>query len=338
MAGGCRPSLRGPAGLVEDHVLAEGHGFLDRGGEGVSVAGLEALHVDREDLDLGIVLDIGQQVAGGEIDLVADGKGVGGVEPGHAAEGGDDERAGLGDEAELAGALPARLRQLGVGNEHGVVAPRVGDDPERVAAEEERPAAIPLMGLADAVSDPGLEVLAALFLADATGDQDHGVGPVVLDEVVDDQCDLIGADRHHKEVDLVGQLAHARHARHAVDLARGRMDDMDAVAVEAGSEDVAEDDPAHVPAAFGNTHDRRRLRLEQAADLVDRPRLVARRGRPEPAQAVERRHTAPGGRVGVDLHLLEVEGGVGVHRGEVVGEVDEGLEALDEDGVVEQPA
>ena len=50
----------------------------------------------------GIVLDVGQQVARGEIDLVADGERIGGVEPGLVTQGGDDEGAGLGDEAELA--------------------------------------------------------------------------------------------------------------------------------------------------------------------------------------------------------------------------------------------
>jgi hypothetical protein len=54
---------------------------------------LESLHVDRKDLDFGIVLDKGEQVAGGQVDLVAEGEGEGRVEPRHAAEIGDDEGA-----------------------------------------------------------------------------------------------------------------------------------------------------------------------------------------------------------------------------------------------------
>ncbi len=36
----------GAPGLVEDHILAEGHGVPDRLGENEPVAGLEAFHVD----------------------------------------------------------------------------------------------------------------------------------------------------------------------------------------------------------------------------------------------------------------------------------------------------
>ena len=89
------------------------------------------------------------------------------------------------------------------------------------------------MGFADAVSEVGLEVFAALFLADAPGDQNDGVGPVELYEIVDDPRHLVGPDRHYKEVDLVGQVGNGGHTWHPVDFSRGRMDDMEVFPVKA---------------------------------------------------------------------------------------------------------
>ena len=65
---------------------------------------------------------------------------------------------------------------------------------------------------------------------------------------------------------------------------------------------------------------------------------MAASGGSEPTHAVEWCHPAAGGRIGIDLDLFEVEGRVWVHRGEVIGEVNESLEALDQNGVVEQTA
>jgi len=101
VAGGRRTPLRGPSGLVENHVLAEGHGLLDGRRKRMTVPGPKAFHVDREDLDFGIVLDESQEVSSTDIDLVADRKGIGGVEPRLVTQGGDDEGSGLGDETEL---------------------------------------------------------------------------------------------------------------------------------------------------------------------------------------------------------------------------------------------
>ena len=121
--------------------------------------------------------------------------------------------------------VAARFWQLGVGNEHGVVASRVGDDPSEFPPRKSGPP--PSLRWASRMRSlrSGLEVLAALLLAEAAGDEDDRVGPVVLDEVVDDRGTWSAPTATTKRSTLwADQSTLATHGD-AVDLARGRMDD-----------------------------------------------------------------------------------------------------------------
>ena len=214
----------------------------------------------------------------------------------------------------------------------------MGDHSERVAAEEDGAAARCQVGGTNALPELRFKVLAALLLAEAAGNEDDRFGLVVLDKVGDDRRHLGSSHRNHEEIDLGGQIGHARHTGRAVDRLGGRMHDVNAGTVKTGIKEIVEDDPAHVSAVLGDPDDGRRFGLEEVSDLVDGPRSREGGRRSERAHAVQRRHPPAGGGKGVDLHLLDMEPGLRVGRGEVVCEIDEGLEALDEDGVLQQTA
>ncbi len=175
------------------------------------------------------------------------------------------------------------------------------------------PPVVTEVGVVNAFLELLLEVLAALLFSEPAGNQDHRLGAIVIDDLIDHRRDRIGADGHDQEVDLVLEIGEGRHAGDAVDLAGGRVDHRDLVAVEACIHEIAEDDPAHVPAAVRNADDGDGLGFEEVPDLVDRALLVPRGGRSERADAVEGRHAAAGTRKGIDLHFLDVEFGIRVH-------------------------
>ena len=73
---------RGPAGLIDDHLLAVGHRSAYRLGEVQSVKILEALDVDADRFDFGALGEVAQQVAVREVSLVAQRQHVAWIKPG----------------------------------------------------------------------------------------------------------------------------------------------------------------------------------------------------------------------------------------------------------------
>ena len=117
-----------------------------RGGleEPQAVEPREPLHVHAEDADLRVVGEVGQEVAGGEVHLVADGDDVARVERGQPRQAGDREGAAAGDQRDRRG--PRARRQLPARDEQRVVAARPGADAEAVAAVDHGSAVRPARG------------------------------------------------------------------------------------------------------------------------------------------------------------------------------------------------
>ena len=94
---------------------------------------------------------------------------------------------------------------------------------------------------------------AALFLADAAGNQDHRFRLVVRDQVIDDRLGLVRRHGNHEQVDLFRNILNSSDAPNAIDGRRLRVYDTETFAVESVSEHVVQDDPAHVAALFRDT-------------------------------------------------------------------------------------
>ena len=328
--GGGRLALGGAAGLVEHDLLPVDDRLAHGTDEGQSVEVLEALRVDGERRQLRAVLEVVHQVSKGQVGLVADRDEVRGVEVGLLAQAGDHEGAALADEGGRAPAIPALLGQLLLGDEQGVVAAGVRDDPERVAAEEDRAAVALSVGLGDPAGERERLLLRALGFADPARDEQHRVREVAVDHPFHDARDLGGVDREHEEVHPARQRVEVRDAAHAVERVHARLDERDPAGIEAVGEDVAQDDPAVVHARGRGAYHADGRGVQQTVDLGDRPRRVGLRGQREAAHAVQRHHQELAEGEGVDFKLLDDVGLRGVGRRVVVGHGDERAEALDQ--------
>ena len=89
----CAGPGRGPPGAVEDHLAARGGDPRRRLHEPQAVQAREALDVDAEHADLRVVGEVRQEVARGEVHLVADRDHVARIERGHPRQPGDREGA-----------------------------------------------------------------------------------------------------------------------------------------------------------------------------------------------------------------------------------------------------
>ncbi len=187
------------------------------------------------------------------------------------------------------------------------------------------------MGAADLGRQSSGDLLAALLLTESSGNQDHRVGRVAVDEFLEDPRHLIGADRHDKEIDLLRQSTDRRDAGDTVDFVEAGADDK---GFRFGSNPPARMlrrmiRPMFMPLAR-DTDDGRGFGFEQVGDLGDGSCGDDGMGGAEDADAVEGSESRMGNGERVDLELEEFEVGKRVELRKVVGEADDRLEALDE--------
>ncbi len=157
-----------------------------------------------------------------------------------------------------------------VGNEECVVEPRLGNDAQAVAPVDDRGRLAAPTPLAEEVADPPFDRGPAFLLAHAAGDEDDRAGLAVIDEVLHDVIDLVGAERQDEEVHRPGHGLDRGDAAAALDRSDPGFDDGHVGGREAALEDVIEDDVADVH-LLGDADDADRGRLEQSADALNRP-------------------------------------------------------------------
>ena len=216
----------------------------------------ERLQVQEDDVGVGVVLPVAQEVVAGHVGLVADGderRDAQAPRPQLLDDGGAD-RARLGGQADAAG------QRIDVG-ERGVQ-PDLGrrvDDAEAVRPDEPHP--VPA-GQRDQVV---LEALAGVVLVgEARRDDDQPLHPPHR-ALLDDAHHLVGRHADHGQVQLAGDVEHrvpGPHARHVV---RARVDRVHGP-LEPAAHQVVEHLVADRALAARRTDDRHRVGPQEALD------------------------------------------------------------------------
>jgi hypothetical protein len=256
------PLRRRARAAHHDHRLDQGRA-AHQAGELAGVA--QGLQVHQHDVGVRVVVPVLQQVVAGDVGAVArrDERGDAGdagdaaaapVQPGQQ---GDADRAGLGEQADAAGARTA-VGERGVEPHLGV---RV-HDPEGVGADEAHPVRA---GLPDQGTLPFQPLGAHLRVP---GGDHHQALHTVLAALVDHARDLLGGHGDHREVHGSVDLAHRAVRGDAVDLLDAGLVERAVHGVQAAgvarAADVAEDAAPHAAGRPAHTDHGDRARREQA--------------------------------------------------------------------------
>ena len=129
---------RSTTGLVDNHLLAVTHCFAHCPRKIQSVKFVKALNIDADDVDVTIVGVVIEHVPVGDIALVAQRRHIGRIQPGIFGDTTDHKGATLADQRGITPLFLLRFGQSFSWNEPGVVAARVGYNPEAITSQEYR--------------------------------------------------------------------------------------------------------------------------------------------------------------------------------------------------------
>ena len=251
--------LRGPGGRLargrqHDHRLAEGPRLGDGAQEPATVA--EVLAVDADRAHLGVVREIGDDVADGDVGLVADRDEVRHPEAHLDAvrREVDAQPARLGDERE-------RPRHLAV-VEPGRVEPLVSS-PHSHAVRPQQDGALLAHPAGDALLD---RTALGPRLGESDRDADerpHAPRKAVLDHLLE------GVRRHHqqRQVDGLVQVAQRRHRRQPLHGRAAGVDELHPAAIGAAQHAAGDAEPP-LGRVVGRTDDRDRARVQQRREVA----------------------------------------------------------------------
>ncbi len=334
MAAGGVLALRRAARLVEDDLLVAAHGFAHRLREVEAVKVLEALGIDRDDVDAVLVHEMAHHVPERQVRLVAHRDEIGGAHFGILAEAAQQKGPALADDGRTAAGILPIIRHLGGGDEPRVELAGPRDDAHAVCPEEDRAAVAAGgeagMGFVDACDHAGGHVAAFRGFPEAARDEQHAARGVAFQNFVHERGDLFRAYGHDEQIKGLLEFPEGRHAAHAAFILAAFAQDHQILAVKARIDDVFEDDAPEVAALGGDAHDADGAGVEEVVYLVDGASWRAVAGKREAAHAVQRHHKIIGKGEGVDFQLFDDEGGVRVGGRKMVAHADEGLKAFDE--------